>query len=491
MLQHSSDELAVNAQREQSLLRQILHGSAWYSVAILVNRFIPGVQTVILAWWLGPRELGIVSFVLGYYCIFSSIADWSIAYAVQKLIPENSGRAGQVAWTAFFTRLVFSLALGLTCWGLDVAAGAFHGYGFYLALLIAASTFGIIVYLQNALCHFAAGSLFSIAIYVVWLPLTLILVKLGMRTTGPLLGLCIGFAASGIPGLLLTDKLRGQMAFIRPIAVKILRFGTWGTLATLLSALVDQAGILVLACRVGDTSAGVFKVAATFGILPALLGMIVMLPLMPVAKQILLKRDAVSSSLIRPLIRYLLMLGLPIVTAGFVLAEAVVRTFVGESYLEAVWPIRILLGASLLRMLVIAFSGLLFLGEDLKALAQIHGTIAAIALIGSLALAHSGVTAVAFVYFVSWLAGAALLYRFFEERGPLHLEWGRYLRYSGSAIVTAGLALSASQCVHAAVSQLVLGGCMAGLVYTLLMLLQRDLLIPAKLLSLFDSAHNS
>lgn len=488
MLQRSNDDLAINAGRERWLLREILRGSAWYGVAILANRFIPGVQTVILAWWLGPSELGIVSFVLAYYSILAVVADWSIAYAVQKLIPENSDRAGQVAWTAFFIRLILSLGMGLACCGLDAASGAFHGYGFYLALLIAASTFGIIVYIQNAFRCFAAASLFSIATCALWLPLTLILVKLGMRTTGPLLALAAGFAGCGIPGLLLSRRLRGQVAFLRPMALKILKFGAWGTLATACTGLAEQAGILVLAYRVGDTSAGIFKVAATFGIVPALLGMMVVLPLMPVAKQALLQGDAVGCGVIRPIIRYLLMLGLPLVTAGFVLAEAVVRTFVGEAYLEAVWPMRILLAASLLRMLVIAFSGLLFLGEDLKALARIHGMVAAVALLGSLAVARAGASAVAIVYVVSWSAGAALLYQLFTTKSSLRLEWARYLRYLGSATVTAGLVFAASQLVHAAIAQLVFGGCVAALVYALLMMAQRDLPAWIRVSTLSDSA---
>src|SRR5215469_7537661 len=114
----SEETVEVPPSKEMSPLRQVLHGSAWYSLAIFVNRFIPGLQTVILAWWLGPRELGIVSFILAYYGILSLVADWSIAYAVQKLIPENSERAGQVAWTALSTRVILSLLLGLACWAL-------------------------------------------------------------------------------------------------------------------------------------------------------------------------------------------------------------------------------------------------------------------------------------------------------------------------------------------------------------------------------------
>jgi O-antigen/teichoic acid export membrane protein len=479
---------SIIASKERSPFRQVLHGSFWYSLAIFVNRFVPGIQTVILAWWLGPRELGVVSFVLAYYGILSLVADWSIAYALQKLIPENPNRAGQVAGTALIIRIIFSTVLGLTCWTVDAGTGAFHGYGFYLALLLVASSFGIVVYIHNALRRFSTGSLLSVTVYVIWFPLTLLFVKVGMHVTGPILALCIGFVASGIPGFLLVPRLRSQVAFVRPIAIEILRFGAWGTLATLLSGVVDQVGILVVAYRIGDASAGIFKVATTFGVVPALLGMIVMLPLMPVAKQGLLNGDDVGSSLIRPIIRYLLMLGLPIAAAGFVLAQPVVRTFVGNSYLDAIWPMRILLTASLLRMLVVALSGVLFVGQDLKDLAKVHGFVAVIALFGSLLfVGFGGATAVALSSVVSWSAGALLLYRFFERKSRLRLEWGKYLRYLGSAVVTAGIVFSVSRLVHPDLAQLVLGGCVTGIAYLLLIFLQRDSLLEGAALKFLRS----
>ena len=456
-------------------LRQIFRGTAWYGLAIAVNRFIPGILTVILAWWLEQRELGVLSFILAYYAVLSLVADWSIAYAVQKLIPENAERAGEIAWTALFVRLGISTALGAGCWGLDALSGIFHGYGAYLALLLLASAFGTIVYIHNARCSFATGSLFSIAFYLAWLPMALILVKLGMRITGPLIAMCVSFAAIGIPGFLLSPALRGHVAFIRPIALEILRFGAWATLATLLSGLADQIGILVVAYRIGDAPAAIFKVATTFGVLPALLGMIVVLPLMPVAKRGMLNGDDVSGGLILPILRYLLMFGLAIAAAGAVLAPAVIRTFVQESYMGAVWPLRLLLGASLLRMLVTVLSGILFVGQGLKALARIHGTVAVIGLAGSLLVVRGwGITGVAVALLAAWIAGIVLLYHWFQRQASLPLEWGKYLRYAGSAAIMGAAVFLAARFINPPIEQFVFGGFVAAIVYALLLWTQRD-----------------
>jgi O-antigen/teichoic acid export membrane protein len=459
-----------------SPLRQIFHGSAWYGLAIAVNRFIPGLLTITLAWWLPQRELGIISFVLAYFGVLALVADWSIAYAVQKIIPEDKERAGQIAWTALFVRLGLSTLIGLFCWTLDATTGLFHGYGVLLIFLLIASAFGTITYVHNARCDFAIGSLFSLGFQLAWVPLALLFVKLGMTVTGPLLALCVSFAAIGIPGFLLSPGLRGRVAFLRPVAAEILRFGAWATLATLLSGFADQVGILVVAYRIGDVPAGIFKVATTFGVVPALLGMIVALPLMPVAKQSLLNGDNISADLIRPILRYLLMFGLPIVAAGFVLAPAIIRTFVRETYLGAVWPMRILLGASLLRTLVTALSGILFVGQGLKALARIHGTVAAITLTGSLFLVRSwGITGVAVANLVGWATGAVLLYLWFEAKKPIPLEWSGYFRYAGSAAVMAVCAFLVTRSVAGPNLQFLLGGCAAGIAYVSLLWIQRDL----------------
>lgn len=482
-------ELRVDETNTTTPLGQVARGTVWYGLAVAVNRFSPGILTVILTWWLEPSKLGVISFVLSYYGVLSVVADWSIAYAVQKLILEKSDEIREVAWTALLVRLSLSMVLGAACWGLDAAAGVFHGYGAYLALLIIGSAFGTIVYIHNALCNFAKASLYSILFQVVWVPLALILVRIGLPITGPLLALCISFAVVGIPGFLLSPVLRGRITFLPSVAAEILRFGAWATLATLLSGFTDQVGVLVVAYRNGDAAAGVFKVAATFGVVPALLGMVVAMPLMPVAKQGLLRGDNVSGNLVRPLVRYLVMLGLPIVATAFALAPAVIRTFVREAYIGAVWPMRILLLANLLRMVVTALSGILFVGQGLKELARVHGTVAAVAFIGSVLAARDfGSTGVATSLLISWVIGVALLYRWFERRAPLRLEWGKYFRYGGSAALIALFVYFAVRPLHSPAQQFLLGGGVAGIAFALLMWFQGDLAFRSLVRNLWGAA---
>jgi O-antigen/teichoic acid export membrane protein len=159
-----------------------------------------------------------------------------------------------------------------------------------------------------------------------------------------------------------------------------------------------------------------------------------------------------------------------------VLAPAIIRTFAREDYMKAVWPLRVLLGANVLRMLVTALSGILFVGQGLRALVKIHGTVAVIGLAGGLLVVHRwGVTGVAFALLIAWAAGTVLLYLWFERQTTQSLDWGTYLRYASSAVVTALCAFLATRFVGGPYLQFILGGSAAIVVYVLLLWMQRDL----------------
>lgn len=458
-----------------SPLRLILRGSLWFGLAVAANRCLPAVLIVVLAAYLRPRELGALAFVLAYYATLLPVADWSISYALQKLIPEQRSQAKQVYWTALLLRFGVSIPLGLLCWAADVTLGVFHSYSPYLALLLVGSTFGTVVYAHNAMGNFAKSSLYSVGLYVVWIGTALLLVKIGMPVTGPLLALLVSFLLLGVCACLFDPAIRGSVVFLPKVASEIIRFGLWATVAVVLGGFAGQIGILVVDYLKGDAAAGIFKIAASFGVIPALLGMIVILPLMPVARERMLNGYDVVAGLIRPILRYLLMMGLPITAAGFVLAPAVIGTFTRHSYAGAAWPLRILLGANLLRMLMTAASGILFVGEGLRALARIYGVMVGVTLIAGVILVRRwGVDGMAVAHLVSWIAGAILMFRWFWRNSPMRLEWKTYLRYALSAVTMAAVVYLGTRLVHVAYEELILGIWIAAIVYVVLLWLQKD-----------------
>jgi O-antigen/teichoic acid export membrane protein len=462
----------------RSPLHQVFHGTMWFGFGVAIGRLAPSVMTIVLAWWVGPGDLGIISFVLAYFGLLSFLADWSIAYGVQKLIPEDSARVAEIAWTALFVRLGLSTLVGLLCWALDSGTHIFHGYGGYIALLLVSSAFGTISFVQNARCKFFAANCFTIAFQLLWVAIAMLLVKSGLPVTGPLFGYCLSFVALGLFGFLSDRELRSRIAFLPAVAVDLLKFGLWATTATVLEGVIGQTGILVVAYSSGDVSAGIFKIASTFAMVPTLVGAMVLLPLMPVAKQGLINGDNVAADLARPLVRYLFMIGLPIVTTGCVLAPAVIRTFVTTSYLDAVWPMRILLTGNLLRMFVVALSGILFVGRGLRQLAKVYAITAVVCVTGSiLVVSRVEAIGVAFAFLASWVIAIVLLYRWFQRTTPVEFEWTAYLRYALTSLVTAGLVWISALVTQVPALQVMVGGVVTVCVYVFLLWIQRDLAI--------------
>ncbi len=458
-----------------SPLRQVFEGSAWNGLAISLGRLAPSFLTILLAWWLDPSELGTLAFVMAYYGVLSLLADWSIAYALQKLIPENPKFTSEITWTALSIRISFSTLLGLLCFFLDVATHVFRGYGAYLAVLLVTSSFGIIVCVYNARCNFALGSFFNIAFQIGWIGIAVILVKFGMHITGPLFALAVSYVLFGLPPFLLDFK-QPLTRFSSKFAEEIIQFGMWATLASALAGLATQGGLLTLAYMSGEASAGIYRVAATFGMLPAILGMIIVTPLMPIAKRGLMEGTDIGAALMLPIMRYLLMMGLLIATTAGIFSHSIIAAFARKSYASAAWPMCICLAANVFQTLVTAFSGILFVDDGLKDLSKIQGAIALIAVVGSIGLSPGlRASGPAVASLLAWLVGGVLLYRRFARRAPLSLEWGSYLRYTVSACVSAMIADLAMRPIVSARLRCVFGGCMASIVYFMCLWFQRDL----------------
>ena len=465
----------VAGNQRRSLLRQVFEGSAWNGLAISVSRLAPSLLTILLAAWLDPKELGSIAFVMAYYGVLSLFADWSIAYSLQKLIPENVALVSGIAWTALCIRLGFSIVLATLCWALDYGTHVFRGYGMHLGLLLVASSFGIIVCVHNAECNFLASSLLNVLFQIGWLGMALMLVRVGMRITGPLLALAISYVLFGFPAFLL-GATRPLPRFLPQIAGEIIRFGTWATLASVLTGVATQGGLLVLAYVGGDVSAGVYRVASTFGMLPAVLGMIVVTPLMPIVKRGLLEGTDVTASVILPIVRYLLMLGLLIATTAGVFSQSIITALVRDSYSSAAWPMRICLAANVLLMLVTTFSGILLVGEGLKDLTKIQAVVAFIAVGGSAVLSPTmGANGAALSSLAAWLIGAVLMYRWFARKTPIALEWASYWRYAVSACISAAIADLATRSIVSPLVRCSVGGGFACILYVLILWFQQDL----------------
>jgi O-antigen/teichoic acid export membrane protein len=415
-------------------IQELLLGIAWNGVAIAVTRLAPGILTLILAWSLDPWELGAVSFVLAYYGILVVVADCGLAYALQKFIPESPEQAGEIAWTALIVRFATSILLGGICWVLDLEAHLFRGYGRYLALLLVASAFATIAYIHYANHRFREGSLLPTSINIAWLILALVLVRLGLRMTGPLLGLVFAYLLLGTTALALDSNMRRAFAFVPAIARRLVQFGLAATLASALSGILLQVGVLAVTYLKGEAFAAVFKVALTLAAAPALVGITVLQPLLPTTARSLQHGGDEMPRTVRMLIRYLLLIGLPMLGAGLILARPLLQTFFSPTYLKGDLAVGILLAGNTCIMFFTALSAIPFMGGGLKDLIKMNATAATLALLGSLFFIRLwGITGAAVAQMLASGVGVILMVGWLRKRMLIQVEWSRLAIYSLSA----------------------------------------------------------
>ena len=414
-----------------------------------------------------PKDLGVIAFVLACYSVLSMVADWGIAYALQKLIPETPHLRSRIAWTALVVRLCFSSLLGAVCWLLDLSAHAFRGFGGYVALLLVSSAFGTIVFVHYAGYKFRAGTLLNSSLSLCWIVLGLALFAFGLRVTGPLWGLAFAFAILGGIGFLMDRSLRQEFGFDLTIALRLVRFGTWATMASALATFSSQIGVLAVTYLRGEGDTAVFRVAATLAMLPALLGSIVAQPFLPVAARSLQNGRDEAATLVRLLTRYLLLIGFPMLTGGLILARPLVQTFFSATYLNGVWALRVLLAANCLTMLFTALSAIPFMGSGVRDLTRMNAVVAGVGLLVSLVVVLPwGITGAAIAQLFSSLISLLLVWRWLRHTINIPTEWSRWLIYALSAIEMALAVTILVNLVHTPTLQLIFGVLVGGLTYS-------------------------
>ena len=374
-----------SAQPVDETLHLLLVGGTWNTISVVLSRFLPNLLVVILALFVEPAELGVYSYILASYTVLSLFADLGIAFSLQKFIQENVAETPRMATTALTVRLLSSMVLGAACLAVDHLWGALKGQGLYVGLLLVSSAFGTTVYVLNARLKYKKASLLTMARTVIWFGLAIVLVSAGWHVTGPVWSLVAAFVLIGLLTILLERPLfapRLDWSFARQAVL----FGVPMTAASGFSVLASQAGVLGIAYLLTESEVGIYKLATILGTIPMLLGDGLVIPLLPLVKKKIVERSAETAGLILWLTRFLVAVGLFALGAGLVLVGPLAGLLFGATYIGAVAPARILLGASVLGLLFTVLLSVLYMSDDLRTAVRTTGLVAALSVVGSLVL---------------------------------------------------------------------------------------------------------
>ncbi len=426
-------------------LHLLVVGGTWNTISVVLSRLLPNLLVLFLALMIRPSELGVYSYILASYTVLSLFADLGIAFSLQKFIQENLAETARMATTALILRFLSSAGLGAFCLAADAFWGALKGQGHYISLLLVSSAFGITVYVLNARLKYKKASLLTMARTILWFGLAIVLVSAGWHVTGPIWSFAFASVVCGLLTILLEKPLFAR-SFDGRFARRAILFGLPMTVASGFSILASQAGVLAVAYVMTESDVGIYKLATILGMIPMLLGDGLVIPLLPMFKKTMVERSSETTALIRLIIRFLTGVGLFALGAGLVLARPLISLVFGASYLSAIEPSRILLGASVLGLLFTVLLSLLYMSDDLKTAVRITGIVALLSTGGSLALIPPfGLRGAALSLLFAFGTGLALVGVWHRRRFAVAFEWRRYGLYLlATAETTALLALFVS-----------------------------------------------
>ncbi|MDH4196077.1 MAG: oligosaccharide flippase family protein [Candidatus Aminicenantes bacterium] len=414
-------------------------GGTWNTVSVVLSRFLPNLLVIILALFMGPRELGVYSYILATYTVLSLFADLGIAFSLQKFIPENPAETARMATTALVVRLLSSAALGALCLLTDHLWKALKGQGFYISLLLVSSAFGTTVFVLNARLKYRKASLLTMARTVFWFGLAVVLVAAGWHITGPIWSLSLAFVVFGLLTIFL-EKSLFAWSLDWHFARQAISFGVPMTTASAFSILASQAGVLAIAYLMTEGEVGIYKLATIVGMTPMLLGDGLVIPLLPLVKKKMIERSAETAELVRLLVRFLAGIGLFAFGAGVILAKPLISLVFGPTYLASVDPSRILLGASVPGLLFTVLLSILYMSDDLRTAVKITGAVAVLSVGGSLALIPLyGARGAALSLLLAFGTGLLVVGLRLGRRLSVPFEWRRYGIYILSTAETAVL----------------------------------------------------
>ena len=418
----AQDELAQE-------LAKLAHGGLWNFAAILSTKILPNILVLILALLISAEELGVYSFIISTYTILSLIADLGIAYSLQKTIQESPSRAASISTTSFVVRFLSSAVLGLFAVLLDRKWHIFQDQSPLIVLLLISSSFGIFVYVLNAHMQYRQTSLLMILRNLISFVLSLLLVVLGIRISGPIISLSLAYLFTGLLTILLAK------AYFKPdidwaLARKIIHIGFFMTIASTLNILTQQTGILALAYYSSNESVGIYKVAMTIGMIPMLLGDGIILPLLPLIKKFIHAGSQHTINIIILIMRYLIIGGLLLLLTASIVSKPLFHFLYNTRYDASIWPLRILLVAGLLGMLYIVLISVLLMSDMVKRASLICFVVSVTcAALNAVAVPRYRMAGAAASLVIAFLLGLILVVISSEAYFKMRFEWKRYLVY--------------------------------------------------------------
>lgn len=421
-----------------SLLRQSVHALQWSVLGELGARVLGPLTFIVLARVLVPEDFGVVAAAT----VVVSLAQVLCELGLAKALVQRSERVEEAANTAFWMNGVFGLLLTALAWSLAPAVASFFGdprIGLALRalspiMLLAGLSAVPLALLQR---EFRFKALFwsrlagAVLPAVGGIPVALAGGGYWALVAGTLAGqlaqsLCLWGAGGWRP----------RMAFDRPLAAELLRFGRWALLASLFGWGYGWLDAIIVGRYLGAHDMGLYRTGTS---LVTLVFGVVFAPLTPVLYS-LFSRAQHDLPLLREslliVVRACTLVVLPLAMLAFALQDLLAVGVLGERWREAavvVGIVSLAQGASWL----VAFNGELYraVGRPLAEVLVMGPLLAVYGAVYLLAVVHG---LEAFLWCRLGLAGLGIAVHVLAAWWVVQIEPRQWLR----PVATLGLGLA-------------------------------------------------
>jgi O-antigen/teichoic acid export membrane protein len=353
-----------------SVTKKLISNTIYLFLDWFVLNFIGFLYWSVAAKTLSPYDYGVISTSVNLTSLIANITSLGLGTAVSKLIPEYLAK-NEIKKVKYLMRfslkiiglfnlsvvLLFFLFQSAFASMLKIPLDAFLLTGLFIFIFALSGQFGLIMYgFQEMKKMFITDTIGHIARVLI----ATILIFLGFRYLGPLIGMILGFSAIILMRVFLID-LKGRVEKVNPKWI-FLDYAFPAFLSTLVWVLFINGQYVMLTILKIPEITGIFTVAmllaSTIATFPSILNQ----ALFPIVSQLSVDGSGEEKQkyLITSVVRYTFFLSLPLVVFLILFSKQVILFFSGPKFLPATELLPILVFGSLSLALAQIFNSSLY-----------------------------------------------------------------------------------------------------------------------------------
>ena len=307
----------------------------------------------VLTRYLGPDDYGRYTLALMYMQLFGVLADVGLFTTVVREISKDRSRTDELVGNVLTLRLLLAVVVIAVATGVSLLLPYEHDVRVAILLAGGPLLFGMmttayVAILQSRLQMTRAvvgdvvgrAASLLLALLVVWLDLGFYAVMLAAGG-GALATLIVTWL---VTRRLAAIRFRANLAVWRPLLVAALPLG----LALAINSLYFRADTLIISFYEPYSQVGLYTLAYRILELALVVGYVFVNTTFPVLSQAVEHDEPRALRMIQLSTDLLVVLGIPLVAGGLVLAPQIVELASGEDFADAAEPLRILLAAGAL-----------------------------------------------------------------------------------------------------------------------------------------------